>query len=137
MLTTNEVLLHLCLNRVVSHGILVGLADLYQNLLKLLKIVAEAQPMPYLADVSLPADMAEFLGPSDAKLLTKRRLFGSRVKKPEMKQQPQKTADVKGMNQEGKVETEDLGVSVKRGTLCPEKVSYFSPCGHMYMTTWS
>ncbi|XP_013871943.1 nucleolus and neural progenitor protein [Austrofundulus limnaeus] len=98
----------------ISHGILVGLAHLYQNLLELLKIVAEAQPMPYLTDVSLPADMAEFLGPSDAPLLKERRAFGSRVQKPETKQQLKKTADVKDLNQEKQGKTEDLGVSVKR-----------------------
>lgn len=114
MLTTNKVLLRLCLVRVISHGILVGLSDLYQNLLELRKIVAEAQPMPYLADVPLPADMAEFLGPSDAPLLKKRRAFGSHVKKAEAKQQPKMTADVKGVDREQKGKTEDLGVSVKR-----------------------
>uniref|UniRef100_A0A3Q0SCM9 Nucleolus and neural progenitor protein n=1 Tax=Amphilophus citrinellus TaxID=61819 RepID=A0A3Q0SCM9_AMPCI len=40
-------------------------------LLELLKDVAHAQPMPFLTDFSLPADIAQLLGPSDAYLLSK------------------------------------------------------------------
>ncbi|KAJ4933566.1 hypothetical protein JOQ06_030392 [Pogonophryne albipinna] len=50
---------------VISRGILVSLSSLYQQLLELLRPVADAQPMPFLTDFPLPADMLQFLGPSD------------------------------------------------------------------------
>ncbi|XP_017276115.1 nucleolus and neural progenitor protein [Kryptolebias marmoratus] len=101
---------------VIFRGILVGLGNLYQNLLELLKDVAQARPMPYLTDVSLPADMAEFLGPSDASLLKKQRALGSHAKNLQVKQQPRKEVSVKDANRDqmGKLK-EDLGVSVVRG----------------------
>uniref|UniRef100_A0A3B3VX26 Nucleolus and neural progenitor protein n=1 Tax=Poecilia latipinna TaxID=48699 RepID=A0A3B3VX26_9TELE len=54
---------------VFFRGLLVSLCNLYQWLLELLKAVAQAKPMPFLTDTVLPADMAEFLGPSDALVL--------------------------------------------------------------------
>lgn len=55
--------------RVFFQGILVSLAPLYQRVLELLREVSQAQPMPYLQDFTLPADMTEFLGAPDSPLL--------------------------------------------------------------------
>ncbi|XP_023837345.1 nucleolus and neural progenitor protein [Salvelinus sp. IW2-2015] len=54
---------------VFFRGILGSLAPLYQHLLELLKEVSQAQAMAFLIDFTLPAGMAEFLGPSDSSLL--------------------------------------------------------------------
>uniref|UniRef100_A0A668TH60 Nucleolus and neural progenitor protein-like N-terminal domain-containing protein n=1 Tax=Oreochromis aureus TaxID=47969 RepID=A0A668TH60_OREAU len=56
---------------VIFRGVLLALSGLYRQLLELLGDVARAQPMPFLTDFSLPADLAQFLGSSDALLLTK------------------------------------------------------------------
>uniref|UniRef100_A0A3Q4H885 Nucleolus and neural progenitor protein n=1 Tax=Neolamprologus brichardi TaxID=32507 RepID=A0A3Q4H885_NEOBR len=56
---------------VIFRGVLLALSGLYRQLLELLRDVARVQPMPFLTDFSLPADLAQFLGPSDALLLTK------------------------------------------------------------------
>uniref|UniRef100_A0A3Q2P281 Nucleolus and neural progenitor protein n=1 Tax=Fundulus heteroclitus TaxID=8078 RepID=A0A3Q2P281_FUNHE len=65
---------------VIFRGLLVSLSKLYQWLLKLLEDVAQAQPMPYLTDVVLPAGMAEFLGPADALVLKSHPAFHARLK---------------------------------------------------------
>ncbi|XP_070770955.1 nucleolus and neural progenitor protein [Enoplosus armatus] len=95
---------------VIFRGILFSVSTLYQWLLVLLREVANAQPMSFLTDFSLPADMAQFLGPSDAFLLP--------AHDPAHKKQPQsrKKASVKVKSQGGtrKVK-EDLGVAVERG----------------------
>ncbi|XP_028971307.1 nucleolus and neural progenitor protein isoform X2 [Esox lucius] len=54
---------------VFFRGLLGSLDPLYQRLLTLLKVVTQAQSVPFLKDFLLPAGMAEFLGPSDSCLL--------------------------------------------------------------------
>ncbi|XP_041721665.1 nucleolus and neural progenitor protein isoform X1 [Coregonus clupeaformis] len=54
---------------VFFRGILGSLAPLYQHLLELLKEVSQAQAMAFLIDFTLPAGIAEFLGPSDSSWL--------------------------------------------------------------------
>ncbi|XP_068428691.1 nucleolus and neural progenitor protein isoform X2 [Clinocottus analis] len=101
---------------VIFRGVLVSLTALYQQLLKLLREVANAQPMPYLKDFSLPEDMAQFLGPSDAFVLTKKPPHGHHAKyHKEQQQRGNNTASVKVKNQ-GKTKkiNEDLGVSIER-----------------------
>ncbi|XP_068590682.1 nucleolus and neural progenitor protein [Cebidichthys violaceus] len=110
---------------VISRGVLVSLSALYQQLLELLREVANAQPMAFLKDFSLPADMAQFLGPSDAFLLAKKPAHGHRATYHKEKQQQQqqqqerrrkKEPSVKVKNQGGKRKVkEDLGVSIERG----------------------
>ncbi|XP_078117683.1 nucleolus and neural progenitor protein isoform X1 [Sander vitreus] len=100
---------------VIVRGILVSLSTLYQQLLELLREVANAQPMPFLTDFSLPADMAQFLAPSDARLLTKKPARGPLAKGHKYKQQRKKTSSVKVKNQGATREVkEDLGVAVER-----------------------
>ncbi|XP_070694279.1 nucleolus and neural progenitor protein isoform X2 [Pempheris klunzingeri] len=102
---------------VIFRGILVSLSTLYQQLLELLREVADAQPMPFLTDFSLPADIAQFLGPSGAFLLTKQPAHIPHAKGHEEKQQQQrkkKKPSVKVKKQGGMVK-EDLGVAVVRG----------------------
>ncbi|KAM9346882.1 nucleolus and neural progenitor protein-like [Symphorus nematophorus] len=103
---------------VICRGILVSLSTLYQPLLQLLREVASAQPMPFLTDFSLPADMAQFLGPSDALLVTKRLTCVPHTKEHKEKQQSRKKSSVKVKNQEQtrKVK-EDLGVAIERGVV--------------------
>lgn len=99
----------LCSIRVIFRGILVGLASLYQQLLELLKDVGLAQPMPFLTDFSLPADIDQFLGPSDAYLLSK---HPAHRKGRQEKKQTLKKVPVKAQKRKMK---EDLGTAVKRG----------------------
>ncbi|XP_040005411.1 nucleolus and neural progenitor protein isoform X2 [Xiphias gladius] len=102
---------------VIFRGILVSLSTLYQQLLKFLREVAHAHPMPFLTDFSLPADMAQFLGPSDALLLIKQPKQDSHAKiHKEKQQQKKKKSSIKVKNQgwTRKVK-EDLGVAVERG----------------------
>ncbi|XP_031714103.1 nucleolus and neural progenitor protein [Anarrhichthys ocellatus] len=94
---------------VISRGILVSLSTLYQQLLELLREVANAQPMPFLKDFSLPADMAQFLGPSDAFLLTKKPAHGQKQQR-----RKESSAKVKNQGEKRKVK-EDMGVSIERG----------------------
>ncbi|XP_034742010.1 nucleolus and neural progenitor protein isoform X2 [Etheostoma cragini] len=102
---------------VIVRGILVSLSTLYQQLLELLTQVASAQPMPFLTDFSLPANMAQFLAPSDAHLLTKKPPRGALAKGPRHKQQSKKKSSVKGKDQGASREVkEDLGVAVERVT---------------------
>lgn len=73
--------------------------------------------MPFLTDFSLPADMAQFLGPSDALLLIKQPKQDSHAKThKEKQQQKKKKSSIKVKNQgwTRKVK-EDLGVAVERG----------------------
>uniref|UniRef100_A0A1A8LMK1 Chromosome 3 open reading frame 17 n=1 Tax=Nothobranchius pienaari TaxID=704102 RepID=A0A1A8LMK1_9TELE len=100
---------------VIFRGILVGLAKLYPDVLELLRDVSQAQPMPYLTGISLPATIAEILSPSDKLLLKTHRAFDSHVKDQKIKQQTKKNVPVKERTQ-GKTRkiTEDLGVLVKR-----------------------
>ncbi|XP_069010834.1 nucleolus and neural progenitor protein [Embiotoca jacksoni] len=98
---------------VIFRGMLVSLSLLYRRLLELLRDVSHAQPMPFLTDFSLPADMAQFLGPSDALLLTKHSTHDLQAK--EQKQQKRKKSSVKVKNQKQAREIkEDLGVAVER-----------------------
>ncbi|XP_030614854.1 nucleolus and neural progenitor protein [Archocentrus centrarchus] len=99
---------------VIFRGMLVGLASLYQQLLELLKDVAHAQPMPFLTDFSLPADIAQLLGPSDAYLLSKHPAH--RKDRQDKKQRAKKfSVKVRTQAQKRKIK-EDLGIAVKRGT---------------------
>ncbi|XP_040913290.1 nucleolus and neural progenitor protein [Toxotes jaculatrix] len=100
---------------VIFRGVLVSLSTLYQQLLEFLREVAHAQPMPFLTDFSLPADMAQFLGPSVAFLLIKQSKHDSHSKNHKEKQQKKNKFLAKGKKQRqtGKVK-EDLGVAVER-----------------------
>uniref|UniRef100_A0A3Q2E4Q7 Nucleolus and neural progenitor protein n=1 Tax=Cyprinodon variegatus TaxID=28743 RepID=A0A3Q2E4Q7_CYPVA len=66
-------------------GLLASLSNLYQWLLKLLGLVAQAQPMPYLTDTALPADMADFLDPADAVMLRKLSAFNAHLEERKAK----------------------------------------------------
>ncbi|XP_010780867.1 nucleolus and neural progenitor protein [Notothenia coriiceps] len=96
---------------VISRGILVSLSPLYQQLLELLRPVADAQPMPFLTDFPLPADMLQFLGPSDALLLTKKLAKAKEIKKKRKKKEQQKKDKKPGVARKVK---EDVGVTVER-----------------------
>uniref|UniRef100_A0A672HAI5 Nucleolus and neural progenitor protein-like N-terminal domain-containing protein n=1 Tax=Salarias fasciatus TaxID=181472 RepID=A0A672HAI5_SALFA len=89
---------------VIFRVLLVSLSSLYERLLDLLGDVAAAQPMPFLREFSLPADMAHFLGPSSAFLLTQK----SRAKEMKIKKS---SIEVKAKK------TEDFGVAIQRGTV--------------------
>lgn len=74
----------------------------------LLSEVAKAQPMPYLTDFSLPADMTQFLGLADAILPSKQLT--------DIKKQKKKRPTVKVQNSRQKRNfKEDLGVAIERG----------------------
>lgn len=106
----------MCSTRVIFRGILVGLSALYPKLLKLLREVADTQPMPFLKDFSLPADMTQFLGPSVASLLTKKSAHVPHAKEHKEKRRKKSSAEVKNQAQTRKVK-EDLGVAIERGEL--------------------
>ncbi|XP_014865205.1 PREDICTED: protein nepro homolog [Poecilia mexicana] len=97
---------------VFFRGLLVSLCNLYQWLLELLKAVAQAKSMPFLTDTVLPADMAEFLGPSDALVLKKHPAFHACPKNQKTKCQTTKKAKVK--NKQQMAFKEDLGMTVER-----------------------
>ncbi|XP_047226459.1 nucleolus and neural progenitor protein isoform X2 [Girardinichthys multiradiatus] len=100
---------------VFFRGLLVSLTNLYQQLLKLLEAVAQAQPMPYLTDMVLPADMVEFLGPSDAFMLKKHPAFHAYLKDQKAEPQTWKKASSKFTNKKRMIIVkEDLGISVER-----------------------
>ncbi|XP_071351050.1 nucleolus and neural progenitor protein [Trachinotus anak] len=102
---------------VMFRGVLVSLSSLYWQLLEFLREVAHAQPMPFLTDFSLPADMAQFLCTSGAFLPTKQPKPDSHAKHYKEKQrQKKKTSSVKVKSQgrRGNVK-EDLGIAVERG----------------------
>lgn len=100
---------------VMFRGVLCCLSTLYDQLLTLLNEVAKAQPMPFLTDFSLPANMAVFLSPSDAILLAKHPAHGPKAKKPKGNK---KTSFAVNKSQRKKVD--DLGVAVERGSV-PER----------------
>lgn len=87
----------------ICRGILASLSSLYQYLLQLLGEVADARPMPFLKDFSLPVDMSQFLPPFDAFLLTKH------ITQSKLHQEVQQ-----GVMRRVK---EDLGVAISRGTV--------------------
>lgn len=113
----------LCFVRVVFRGILVSLSTLYQQLLQLLGEVAEAHPMPFLRDFSLPADMAQFLGPADACLLIIKTPHGHCAKTLQERQRSEKP--LANVNNRRKTRKEDLGVAIERG------VELFPPLFHV------
>ncbi|KAG7503912.1 hypothetical protein JOB18_047018 [Solea senegalensis] len=99
---------------VIFRGVLVSLSTLYQELLDFRREVAQAQPMPFLTDFSLPADFAQLLGPSTACSLLKKPKPISCAKDHKETQQQRKTfAQVKTQGRVRKVK-EDLGVAVVR-----------------------
>ncbi|XP_074550791.1 nucleolus and neural progenitor protein [Halichoeres trimaculatus] len=102
---------------VMFRGVLCCLSTLYDHLLILLSEVAEAQPMPFLTDFSLPADVALFLGPADAFLLTRQSAHGLKAKKRREKKKKKKTSFAVVKSQK---KVDDLGVAVERGSV-PEK----------------
>lgn len=109
--------LPLCSPRVIFRGILLGLSTLYQRLLVLLREVANSQPMPFLTDFSLPADMTQFLGPSEASLLKKlaRHIPQAKNSREEQgKRRETSSGKVKKRGQTRKFK-EDLGVALERG----------------------
>ncbi|XP_041663317.1 nucleolus and neural progenitor protein isoform X2 [Cheilinus undulatus] len=106
---------------VMFRGVLCCLSTLYQALLEILKDVAKAQPMPFLTNFSLPADVALFLDPSDALLLTKQSAHD-----PEVKQQRKKMPSVLVKNQrQTKKVKEDLGIAVDRGSVADTDMKPF------------
>lgn len=127
----------------IFRGILVSLSTLYQHLLKLLREVVNAQPMPFLTDFSLPADMTQFLGTSGAVLLTEQSACISHAngqKERQLKREKASSVEVKSQQQMRRVK-EDLGVSVERGVALPSfhslplpvLISHYSIQGNM---TW-
>lgn len=110
--------------RVFFRGLLVSLSNLYQRLLKLLKVIAQNKPMPFLTDMVLPADMAEFLGPSDALVLRSHPAFYAHVKDQKLDSQTRKKTSAKVKNKKRRKRfKEDLGVSVDRGMNSPNYTS--------------
>ncbi|XP_035507263.2 nucleolus and neural progenitor protein isoform X3 [Scophthalmus maximus] len=103
---------------VIFRGVLVSLSALYQQLLEFLGEVAQGHPMPFLTDFSLPADMAQLLGPSHAALLSKQAKYGSHAKdhKGKQQQQQQQKSSGVGVTKSGQTRRvkEDLGVAVER-----------------------
>ncbi|KAM9851179.1 nucleolus and neural progenitor protein [Aulostomus maculatus] len=100
---------------VIFRGILANLSPLYQQLLELLGEVAQAKPMPYLTDFSLPGDLAQFLGPCDTFVVTKTSTSSLLAKEGKLKQlmrkKPVRSSNM-GWERRG---LEDLGVAVQRG----------------------
>ncbi|KAM4609406.1 nucleolus and neural progenitor protein-like [Polymixia lowei] len=99
---------------VFFRGVLANLAPLYQQILVLLREVSEAQPMPFLTAFSLPEDIVNFLGPSDASLLTVTLPLGPQAaegSQPKDKRQAKAAVKSKRKGRKGK---EDLGVAVER-----------------------
>lgn len=95
---------------------LLALSGLYRQLLELLRDVARVQPMPFLTDFSLPADLAQFLGPSDALLLTKPAAH-SRARQEKKQAAKKLPAEAKKTCTQKRKLKEDLGVAVIRGSL--------------------
>lgn len=102
----------------IFRAVLVSLSTLYCQLLELLSEVARAQPMPFLKDVTLPADMTQFLHFSDAFVVIKQAKCDSPAKSLNKGKQHRKTSSVKVKNQ-GQLwkAEEDLGVAVERGVV--------------------
>ncbi|CAN9497931.1 unnamed protein product [Ophioblennius macclurei] len=89
---------------VIFKSVLISLSTLYERLLDFLGDVADAQPMPFLTEYSLPADMTVFLGPSSSSLLNLHR----RAKETKMKKS---SVEVKAEKME------DFGVAIERETV--------------------
>lgn len=87
----------------ICRGILASLSTLYQYLLQLLGEVADARPMPFLTEFSLPVDMSQFLPPFDAFLQTKH--ITQKKHHQEVEQRVMRRVK------------EDLGVPISRGTV--------------------
>ncbi|XP_068602798.1 nucleolus and neural progenitor protein [Brachionichthys hirsutus] len=96
---------------VIFRGILVSLSVLYQYLLELHREVAGAKPMPFLPDFSLPADITQVLGYTDAFLRSR---LSAQLSHGREKKQSKKTCKVKNMGKTRRVK-EDLGVAIERG----------------------
>ncbi|XP_051815405.1 nucleolus and neural progenitor protein [Acanthochromis polyacanthus] len=95
--------------RVIFRGLLVSLSTLYQRLLAFLKDVAIAQPMPFLTDFSLPADMVPPKGLQE-----------------KQQQQQQKNSSVKvGNREQTRKNKDDLGVAVERDLSCDTDLKPF------------
>lgn len=58
--------------RVFFRGILRSLVPVYQGIMDLLHEVVQCRPMAFLTDITLPGDLAAFLGPSYSDLLKER-----------------------------------------------------------------
>lgn len=86
--------------------------------------------MPFLTDFSLPADMTQFLGASDAILLTKQSACLPHAKDHKEKQQRRrKASSVKVKNQlQTRRAKEDLGVAVERGVELPNFILCLPQC---------
>uniref|UniRef100_A0A669E358 Nucleolus and neural progenitor protein n=1 Tax=Oreochromis niloticus TaxID=8128 RepID=A0A669E358_ORENI len=113
---------------VIFRGVLLALSGLYRQLLELLGDVARAQPMPFLTDFSLPADLAQFLGSSDALLLTKHPAH-SRARQEKKQAAKKLPAEAKKTCTQKRKLKEDLGVAVKRGVgLGADRKSFFKLC---------
>lgn len=87
----------------ICRGILASLSALYQHLLQLLGEVADAHPMPFLTEFSLPVDMSQFLPPSDAFL--------------QISHIPQRKTQQEVQQRVKRKLKEDLGVAINRGTV--------------------
>ncbi|XP_061648924.1 nucleolus and neural progenitor protein [Phyllopteryx taeniolatus] len=107
---------------VIFRGILASLSVLYQQLLALRAEVALARPMPFLTDFNLPANMADFLGPSDAALLVVKPKSDLHVTGHKANKERRK-ARVKA-NHRGQLRKvqQDLGVVVQRGLVLDTSV---------------
>ncbi|XP_039883743.1 nucleolus and neural progenitor protein isoform X2 [Simochromis diagramma] len=113
---------------VIFRGVLLALSGLYRQLLELLRDVARVQPMPFLTDFSLPADLAQFLGPSDALLLTKP-VAHSRARQEKKQAAKKLPAEAKKTCTQKRKLKEDLGVAVIRGVgLAADRKSFFKLC---------
>ncbi|XP_061774455.1 nucleolus and neural progenitor protein isoform X2 [Nerophis ophidion] len=97
---------------VIFRGILASLCSLYRQLYDLRGKVSDAKPMPFLTDYCLPADVVDFLGPSDASLLPAKHKIQVKAQKGKVEKQkpPIKTNN---LGPTRKIR-EDLGVAVQR-----------------------
>lgn len=113
----------------IFRAVLVSLSALYQQLLELLREVARAQPMPFLKDFYLPADMTQFLHPSDAFALIKQAKRDSPAKGLNKGKEHSKKSSVKVKNQgqSWKIK-EDLGVAVERGVVLLDGTAFKDAC---------
>lgn len=72
--------------------------------------------MPFLTDFTLPPDIAEFLGPTDAALMSKHAACDPHGKVPKKNQEMRKKSSVRSKKQgQSRKIKEDLGVAVARG----------------------
>ncbi|XP_077393827.1 nucleolus and neural progenitor protein isoform X2 [Festucalex cinctus] len=106
---------------IIFRGILTCLSALYLHLLELRAEVTLARPMPYLTDFKLPADMADFLGPSHAALLDAEATPDVCVAAHEAGKERQKPPVMVNRQLMRKVK-EDLGVAVRRELLLDASV---------------